>query len=258
MSNRRNLLLTVALLGLAYMAVGGLPGLFPPDLNFETHPALPDFRTVARGDVSSSGFNPLIGIEGPREAPAGFDPTLQDVRSDPCRALYGDLARQEAVLPIASFSDYYCPFCRVQTVKLGRMESELKGRIKLVWHELPLLGETSQLAARAALAAKRQGAYVRFHEHLMQSNFVATEAYLTDLSEKLGINSAKLLADMDSAEVKAELQRSSALAQLFRFIGTPSMVVGRTVVEGTIPDRDLATLIEDELDRLKPGWCAAG
>lgn len=255
MSNRRALLLAVALVGLAYTGVRNLPDLFPAPLTFVDHSAMPGFRTVTEGDATSSGINPLFGIDGPREPPAGFEQIVQDVRSDPCGALFGDLARQDQILPIASFSDYYCPFCRVQTVKLGATEAETEGRVAVVWHELPLLGDTSRLAAKAALAAKRQGGYVRFHEQLLQTSFGATDAYIASLADKLGLDADQLIRDMKSDDVERELQRSAALAQVFRFIGTPSMVIGRTVVEGTISDNHLAALIEDELDRLGAGWC---
>lgn len=112
------------------------------------------------------------------------------------------------------------------------------------------------LAAQGALAAKRQDAYVDFHRRLMRAPFQTTPEYLEALSDAIGVDHAQLRADMTSEGVRREIAESSALAKTFRFIGTPALVVGRTVVQGEIDDATLERLIERERADGPIGACA--
>ena len=147
---------------------------------------------------------------------------------------------------MASFSDYNCPYCRVATEDLAAIEARSGGSVRVRWHELPLLGPGSEAAARAALAADRQGAYPAMHARLMRARLLPTPVYLEEAASALGLDADRLLADMTSPEVEARLDRSAAAADAFGLPGTPAMVVGRTVVVGALGDRALERLIERE------------
>jgi protein-disulfide isomerase len=113
------------------------------------------------------------------------------------------------------------------------------------------------MAAKAALAAKRQGAYVAFHEALMRGAFVATPAFLADLAARLDIDPEQMRADMQSPETARAIAESRALARLFAFPGTPALIVGRTVVVGEIDDATLRALIDREREDGPIPACAA-
>lgn len=126
------------------------------------------------------------------------------------------------------------------------IEDEAAGAVKIAWHEWPILGDVSEEAARAALAARRQGAYRAFHARLMRTSFVPTRGYLRSLSDQLGVDGDRLLQDMKSAEIEREISDTRALATLFRFPGTPGLIVGRTAVIGAISKAQLRGLIARE------------
>ena len=217
-----------------------------PALVFEPHPAVPGFRRIAAGAASSGTlgrFDGLVGLAGPLDATR--EAALTAVLSDLCGALFGGPVPPGAV-PVASFSDYNCPYCRVLTERLAAIEARSRSTVRVRWHELPLLGEASRTAARAALAAARQGAYPAMHARLMRSRFQLTPAYLDAVAEEIGLDPGRLRADMASPTTLAELRRSAALADVFGFPGTPVMVVGRTVVVGEIGESTLERLIARE------------
>lgn len=217
--------------------------LLPPDFDFEALNEPSGFRRLRDGAVSG-GFDPLVGIGAQRSTQAE-EIDEAELRADLCSSLFGGAPVGDAV-PIASFSDYYCPFCRVLTGWLATMEAEMPAAVSIRWHEWPILGETSLAAARAALAARRQGAYARFHAALMRGRFVATPVFLRDLAGRLGIDGEQMLADMESAAVVREIAVARGLARLFAFPGTPALVVGRTVVVGQIDRQQLEALIARE------------
>jgi protein-disulfide isomerase len=56
---------------------------------------------------------------------------------------------------------------------------------------------------------------------------------------------------MESSEILLELENSAALASLFAFVGTPALVIGRTVVQGQISDKMIKKIIDLEREE---GW----
>ncbi|WP_170134032.1 DsbA family protein [Palleronia aestuarii] len=234
--------------GALYLARDPLGDLFGSDLEFEPYPGLPGFRRMAGGSQSTAGspggsFSLFVGLEAPGEADPEFEGVLASVRSNVCAALYPEQGPSDMV-PVASFSDYNCPYCRVQTEKLAEIAKN--GGIAVAWHELPLLGDASVTAARGALAAKRQDAYLAFHRRLMRAPFQTDRTYLGLLAREIGVDEAEFIADMDSAAVADEIRRSRALSRIFGFVGTPALVVGRTVVQGEIGSATMRRLIERE------------
>jgi protein-disulfide isomerase len=207
------------------------------------------FRRIAAAGETSGMPNPFIGLDVPG-APGAADTAetaLPEaaVRADLCGALFGG-PPQAGVVPIAAFSDYNCPFCRVLTERLSALEARAEGGIRITWHEWPQLGPTSLSAARAALAADMQGAYAAFHRRLMRGRFVATPEYLDLLARDIGVDADRLVSDMAGDTVSARLARTDAVARVFGFVGTPAMVVGRTVVVGAISEAAIAALVEQE------------
>ena len=247
MTSRRS---TFVFLAVAAGIVGGfqaIPSLldrFSGMPEFEPIQNPDGFRRISRGASSSGSFDPLIGM-GNKDTKADAVIDAQ-VRENLCRSLYGNPKDPSGNVPIASFSDYYCPYCRVQIRRLAELAKEPGSNISVVWHELPLLGEASTLAAKAALAARRQGAYVAFNQALLASPFRANRYYIVHLSEEIGIDAEQMLLDMASEEVARELAASASLSRIFGFIGTPAMVVGRTVIQGKISDAMLRRVIENE------------
>jgi predicted DsbA family dithiol-disulfide isomerase len=201
------------------------------------------FRSITAGEFSS-GWDPFAGIQNGSHA---FDSeAFERVREDLCGVLFGGGATAADSVPIAYFTDYRCPYCRVLSRLLRDIEDEAAGAVSVAWHEWPILGEASEQAARAALAARRQGAYAAFHARLMRSAFVPTPGFLERLSEQIGVDADRLLRDMQSASIAEEISETRALAALFRFPGTPGLIVGRTAVIGAIGEAELWGLIERE------------
>ncbi|MEX5727437.1 protein-disulfide isomerase [Rhodovulum iodosum] len=247
---RRNLLwLGGAALAAAALSAG--PGLYrrmvPRRFDFVPVAGLPGFRRTAQAEFSA-GTALFAGLDA-GEAPAAAAPG-----GDICALLFG-AALGEAV-PVAYFSDFRCPYCRVLTPLLLDLKAAADPPIRLVWHELPLLGAGSVLAARAALAAERQGAGDAMHLRLARSSFAPSPGYLRDLAEALGIDGERLVADMQAPAIDRQLAVSAGLARRFGFVGTPALVVGRTAHLGRIAAPDLRRLIALEADEAATAPCA--
>jgi protein-disulfide isomerase len=195
-------------------------------------------RSLQTGSVSAGQSLALIGLEP--------NPT-QDIAppADLCDALFP--RRRPGRVPVAFFTDHYCPNCRGMVEVL-----QAKDGIDVMRHELPLLGPDSVVAARAALAAGLQGRREAFHLRMTRSAFAPTEAYLHDLALGIGIEPDRLIEDMSDPQVELALQEDVELASSLGFDVVPVAVVGRTVVLGQIAGDTLDRLFEHEAGRGSP------
>jgi protein-disulfide isomerase len=66
---------------------------------------------------------------------------------------------------LVEFFDYNCPYCR-QVVPVMAKAEEADPQLRIAYKEFPILGPNSTYAAKAALAANKQGKYVAFHRGL--------------------------------------------------------------------------------------------
>ncbi|PVA08999.1 hypothetical protein DC366_16440 [Pelagivirga sediminicola] len=242
---RRNTLAVLATVAAAYAGFWYFPDLGSTELNFEDVQYPRGFRRLSASE-SSSGFDLFIGMNA--MGPDSLADAEARVRADICGALYGDDLSETQRVPVAFFTEYYCPYCRVQTRTLAALDARPDSNLRAIWHELPLLGQSSEVAAKAALAAKRQGAYVAFHERLMKSSFVATPKYLQALARDIGVDHQRLITDMRSAPVTEELENSAALARVFGIFGTPALIIGRTIIQGQIDEKTILRVAEMEIE----------
>lgn len=192
------------------------------------------FRKVPGGPVSSPQTGWLAGIE---------DGTTQRITPLPavdlCDALYVPSTSDR--VQVAIFSDYFCPHCRVLSRQLDERDGD---SVQVTWHELPLLNESSEPAARVALAAELQDSYLPMHKRLMRASFQNNASYVSRLSDGLGLDSPRIIADSTGARVSQRLLRSQRAAATLGIVATPGMVIGRTVVVGAVSETRLDALID--------------
>ncbi len=246
----RRALLTLGLFGGAYWVIrnGDLWDRYGPLPEFTTKGVPKGFRkVVTSGDGISAGLsNPLIGLQDPNKPsrPAGFELTqanLDDVLFD-VRATPG-------IVRLAYFTDYNCPYCRVLGKELASLADAPNGDVHISWRELPLLGETSLLGARAAIAAREQQAYLAFHKRLNTGVVRINRNYIEAISYDLSLDFQRLVRDMGSAKTDLKLAQATAVQSAFSVIGTPFLLIGRTAINGRVSPPLLRRLIELERQR---------
>lgn len=206
---------------------------------------LPPFRRLAAESQTSSASAALVGLDPPSDDARERRARAAAVRADPCPALFGRDG-PAGVVPIAYFSEFRCPYCRALERDLDELFDEFPGAFRLVQHELPIFGPPSEMAARASVAAARQGKQQDLRLRFMRTPLVAEKASVLRVAGDLGLDPNQLARDMASPEVQADLDNSRALADVFGFFGTPGLVVGRTVLNGAIPYALLRRIAEDE------------
>lgn len=128
---------------------------------------------------------------------------------------------------LVEFTDYACGFCRRSVPDIERLLAEDK-KLKVVWRELPIIGPSSEPAARIALAAAKRGTYAKVHQTLFAGQL--TEAKIEAAAQAAGVTAA----DGKAPDVEAELAGNMSLAQALRVSGTPAFVIGNKMLSGAL------------------------
>jgi protein-disulfide isomerase len=154
------------------------------------------------------------------------------------------LGNPEGDVTIVEFFDYNCPYCKrampeVQAV----LESD--ANVRLVYREWPILGEASVYATRAALASRVQGKYEEMHWALMGMKGRVGEERVMKVAKDLGLDLDRLRADMQSPEVEEHIATSMQLAQALGFNGTPSFVIGQSLIPGFVEQDQLLQFVDE-------------
>lgn len=178
------------------------------------------------GDDASTEAAPDIAAEIQENEEALFRSPHQAVIGNP----RGDVT-------LVEFFDYNCGFCkRALADTLALLKDDAK--LRIVLKELPILGQNSTDVARIAVAIRMQDAggekYLAFHRQLLGGHEVADAARAMEIAGSLGLDMEKLGADMDGGEVDRTLAESRQLADALNISGTPSYVIGRTVLPGAV------------------------
>jgi protein-disulfide isomerase len=123
------------------------------------------------------------------------------------------------------------------------------GKVKVVYKDLPILGEASRIAALAALASRAQGKHLAFHDALMAYSGKIDRDKIMDIAGSVGLDVAQLQKAMDDPKLKQIIERNMTLASALGVRGTPAFVVGNQFVPGAVDADALKQLIADARKR---------
>jgi len=205
--------------------------------------------------------NPEILLEAQNALEAKMEKIQADRMAVAMKEHGGDLyrsARSPVVgnlkgdVPVIEFFDYNCGFCKKAFTDLAKL-IEQDGKVRVILKEFPILAKGSEEAARVALAAKMQGKYWEFHRAMLESQGQANEASALRVAEKLGLDVARLKKDMNSAEVKKEIEDTRALATKMGIQGTPHFIVGDRIIPGA--PENLAELLGKHVADVRKEGC---
>lgn len=139
---------------------------------------------------------------------------------------------------IVEFFDVRCPYCR-------KLEPEMAAflaadhDVRLVYKDLPILGAASVLGTKALLAARNQDAYEKLRDVVMRMPPDITRAGIETEAKKLGLDTGRLMHDMDDPSIQRQIDANLQLAQRLNIQGTPAMIVGGDLLPGAVDAAEL-------------------
>ena len=156
---------------------------------------------------------------------------------------------KDAKVTVVEFFDYNCGFCKTSSDWLKGVMEKYPDDVRIVFKELPILDgrtKTSRNAAKAALAAARQGKYTTMHFSMMKERSL-TEERVFALADKAGLDMDKLKEDMKDKELDRQLEDGLLLAnRIPSLTGTPFFVINDDFIAGA-DTRKLDEMLEAAL-----------
>jgi protein-disulfide isomerase len=149
---------------------------------------------------------------------------------------------------VVEFIDYRCGYCRRAHPEVEELIGS-DGNIRFIVKEFPILGEASMTSSRFAIATHLVAgdtAYKAVHDALVALEGNPTEPALRRIAETLGYDADAILARMGDEEVTRRIAETRALAQRMQINGTPSFVMGETMLRGYVPLDGMRRIIADE------------
>ncbi len=151
-------------------------------------------------------------------------------------------------ITVVEFVDYRCGYCRKAHDEVARLV-ETDGNIRLVMKEFPILGEDSLTSSRFAVAVRRlsgDDAYKRAHDALIALKGPVDAAALGRLAGDLGLDMARVAAEMESPAVADIIRANHELASLLDINGTPTFVIRDTMVRGYVPLDGMRQIVQGQ------------
>lgn len=148
---------------------------------------------------------------------------------------------------IIEFFDYNCGYCKKSLdaiTELLRSEFDLK----VSFREYPILSPSSRTAAKAALAARKQGKYFALHSALMSMQGNLNEDKIFQAASNLKIDINKLKKDMNNIDIENILQENEDLARKLNIRGTPTFIINGKLYAGALELNKLKTIINESLN----------
>jgi len=156
---------------------------------------------------------------------------------------------KDAKVTIVEFFDYNCGYCKQSTEWVRQTIDKHPKDVRVIFKELPILdgrSKTSKDAARAALAAGRQGKYSTLHFSLMAERSL-TQERIGKIAEKAGLDMKKFKEDIQDPELTRQLDDALILAnRIPSLTGTPFFIIGDDYISGANVAR-LQQLLDDAL-----------
>lgn len=128
---------------------------------------------------------------------------------------------------VVEFFDYQCQHCADMAPIVAAL-IKANPDVRFVFKEFPIRGPASELAAKAALAANKQGKYLDFSHALLIKKEPITQELIDQTAKSVGLNVDQLKKDMNDKSIEQEIKENTTLAQNLKLFGTPAFFVGKT------------------------------
>lgn len=151
----------------------------------------------------------------------------------------------EAKVTIIEFSDFQCPYCSKGRDTMEALLKEYPKDVKVVFKNLPLPFHPEAMpAAKAALAAHRQGKFWEMHDSLFANQQKLAAEFYDSEASRLGLDVEKFKKDMESKEIEEEVKADAALAAQHGIQGTPGFFVNGVAVKGAYPVEHFKEIVD--------------
>lgn len=187
----------------------------------------------------------VAGAPGRRVAqrPAPTEVRQVNVEGAPARG------SEKAVVTVVEFTDYQCPYCRRVQSTVQRLVDEHPDKVRHVIKHNPLsIHPQAPGAAKAAIAAGRQGKFWEMHKSIFENPRQLGEEDLRARARALDLDMDRFEEDFASEETAKIIATDQAEARRLGATGTPAFFINGRLLSGAQPYEAFKARVDEELD----------
>ena len=154
------------------------------------------------------------------------------------------IGNMDSKLIIIEFVDYNCGYCKKTLSTISKLMKNFNN-IQIVFIDYPILSESSEIAARASLAANEQNAYFEYHTILLNNTKLINENILYKIAKELSLDIEKFKKDISSVKIKNNIIKNIKFANSLKIKGTPTFIIGKQILPGAYDYEKLKKIILD-------------
>lgn len=161
------------------------------------------------------------------------------------------LGAQNAKVTIVEFGDFQCPACGALHPVLKEVKKKYaEASVRFIFRQFPLPQHENAIpAAKASLAAQKQGKFWEYHDALFehQTNLKAEDfmAY----AKSVGLDTEKFTQDINMSEIADIVQRDRTDGNALGVRSTPTIFINDIQYAGKYSLQDISAVIESELTK---------
>jgi protein-disulfide isomerase len=154
----------------------------------------------------------------------------------------------QAPVTIIEFSDLQCPFCARVTPTLQQLMKQYPDQVRWIFKSFPLdFHADSPLAHAAVVAAERQGKFWEMHDLIFANQHNLKRDSLLAEARSLNLDMDRFIADLDSVDVKKQLEADKREGQGLGVNGTPAFFINGKSFSGAMPIEQFQAAINNAL-----------
>ncbi|MFO0724532.1 MAG: thioredoxin domain-containing protein [Myxococcota bacterium] len=209
-------------------------------------------KLVDSGTSKSALYDTLIaqGKESapppapPQAAPPATRQKVDLVSGTPQRG-----AKSDALVTIVEWSDFECPFCSRAVPTVDQILKTYGDKVAFQFRHQPLPFHPHAMpAAKAAVAAGKQGKFWEMHDKLFANQKALNDTDFEQYAKEIGLNVAKWKADLAAEDVDALIKKDMADGSTYGARGTPSFFVNGVPIRGAMPFDSFKSVIDKEIE----------
>jgi protein-disulfide isomerase len=156
---------------------------------------------------------------------------------------------ENAPVVIAVFSEYQCPHCSRLTSLLDQVMEKYPKQVKMVYKNFPIRSHKySELSAKAALAAQRQGKFWPFHDLLYAHYRELSNEKIREFAERLKLDMVRFEKDRKDPAIADKIRADIRDGRKANIRGVPSVFInGRPLRKRSL--QGFSEIIDKELQK---------
>ncbi len=162
---------------------------------------------------------------------------------------------KDAIVTIAVFSDFQCPYCKRVEPTLKEVQDTYKDKVRIVWKHEPLpFHPRAEPAAELSLEARAQKGDKGFwdaHDKLFEMQPKLEDADLEKAAGELGLDVNKVKAAIKDHKYKKDIDADMELGDDVQASGTPHFFINGRRLVGAQPADKFKKIIDEEIKKFE-------